>query len=129
MSSFYGSHCIISSSGGGGGDSADTKQYVQIVRGLPATGEVGVLYIDTTNSYGYIWTGTVWQVVFQSVQDIKKYVESRLGNIGDLTVETFVAEAIAAEEVIILQNIEAAINRAVKIANEYTDRALVIVDF
>jgi len=129
MSSFYGSHCIISSSSGGGGDSADTKQYVQIVRGLPATGEVGVLYIDTTNSYGYIWTGTVWQVVFQSVQDIKKYVESRLGNIGDLTVETFVAEAIAAEEVIILQNIEAAINRAVKIANEYTDRALVIVDF
>lgn len=129
MSSFYGSHCIISSSGGGGGDSADTKQYVQIVRGLPATGEAGVLYIDTTNSYGYIWTGTVWQVVFQSVQDIKKYVESRLGNIGDLTVETFVAEAIAAEEVIILQNIEAAINRAVKIANEYTDRALVIVDF
>lgn len=129
MSSFYGSHCIISSSGGGGGDSADTKQYVQIVRGLPATGEVGVLYIDTTNSYGYIWTGTVWQVVFQSVQDIKKYVESRLGNIGDLTVETFVAEAIAAEEVIILQNIEVAINRAVKIANEYTDRALVIVDF
>lgn len=129
MSSFYGSHCIISSSSGGGGDSADTKQYVQIVRGLPATGEVGVLYIDTTNSYGYIWTGTVWQIVFQSVQDIKKYVESRLGNIGDLTVETFVAEAIAAEEVIILQNIEAAINRAVKIANEYTDRALVIVDF
>lgn len=129
MSSFYGSHCIISSSSGGGGDSADTKQYVQIVRGLPAIGEVGVLYIDTTNSYGYIWTGTVWQVVFQSVQDIKKYVESRLGNIGDLTVETFVAEAIATEEVIILQNIEAAINRAVKIANEYTDRALVIVDF
>lgn len=48
--------------------SEDLKQYVVIVEALPETSqEQGVLYINTTDLTGSIWTGTAWKTVFHDV--------------------------------------------------------------
>lgn len=49
-------------------DDSQLKNYVQIVDALPESGqEQGVIYIDPSLS-GYIWTGTIWKVVFEQIQ-------------------------------------------------------------
>ena len=48
-----------------GGSNVQTKQYVQVVETLPEDSqEQGVLYINTTNNTGSIWTGSAWKTVF-----------------------------------------------------------------
>ena len=48
-----------------GGSNVQTKQYVQIVDALPEDSqEQGVLYINTTDNSGSIWTGSAWKTVF-----------------------------------------------------------------
>lgn len=67
---------------------SDLKQYVQIVTALPTSGqEQGILYINTTDSIGAIWTGNVWKEVFRDVQSRVAVLE---GKVSDL--EASIAE-------------------------------------
>lgn len=51
-----------------GVDASAIKNYVQVVSELPSTGqEQGVIYINTTDSKGYIYDGSEFQVIFEDV--------------------------------------------------------------
>lgn len=51
-----------------GVDTSAVKNYVQVVSELPGTGqEQGVIYINTTDSKGYIYDGSEFQVIFEDV--------------------------------------------------------------
>ena len=51
--------------------SSDLKQYVKVVTELPGESqEEGVIYINTTDSKGYIWTASDWKVVFEYVEGL-----------------------------------------------------------
>lgn len=51
--------------------SSDLKQYVKVVTELPGESqEEGVIYINTTDSKGYIWTASSWKVVFEYVEGL-----------------------------------------------------------
>lgn len=58
-------------------DSSDLKQYVMVVDSLPESGqEQGILYINTSDDTGSIWTGSTWKEVFHDVQtDIDQFAE------------------------------------------------------
>ncbi len=52
-------------------DEGDLKTYVQVVTALPESGqEQGVIYINTSDSKGYIYNGTEFVAVFQDVASI-----------------------------------------------------------
>lgn len=54
-----------------GADPASLKTYVQVVTELPDSGqEQGVLYINTSDSKGYIYNGTDYQEVFEEVENL-----------------------------------------------------------
>ena len=49
-------------------DASAVKNYVQVVTELPSSGqEQGVIYINTTDSKGYIYDGSEFQVIFEDV--------------------------------------------------------------
>lgn len=49
-------------------DASAVKNYVQVVSELPSSGqEQGVIYINTTDSKGYIYDGSEFQVIFEDV--------------------------------------------------------------
>lgn len=49
-------------------DASAVKNYVQVVSELPSSGqEQGVIYINTTDSKGYIYNGSEFQVIFEDV--------------------------------------------------------------
>ena len=51
-----------------GVDASAVKNYVQVVSNLPEEGqEQGVIYINTTDSKGYIYDGSKFQVIFEDV--------------------------------------------------------------
>lgn len=51
-----------------GVDASAVKNYVQVVSALPGTGqEQGIIYINTTDSKGYIYDGSKFQVIFEDV--------------------------------------------------------------
>ena len=51
-----------------GVDASAVKNYVQVVTELPSAGqEQGVIYINTTDSKGYIYDGSEFQVIFEDV--------------------------------------------------------------
>lgn len=51
-----------------GVDASAVKNYVQVVATLPDSGqEQGVIYINTTDSKGYIYDGSEFQVIFEDV--------------------------------------------------------------
>ena len=51
-----------------GVDPSAVKNYVQVVSELPGSGqEQGVIYINTTDSKGYIYDGSEFQVIFEDV--------------------------------------------------------------
>lgn len=51
-----------------GVDASAVKNYVQVVTELPSNGqEQGVIYINTTDSKGYIYDGSEFQVIFEDV--------------------------------------------------------------
>lgn len=56
---------------------SDLKQYVMVVDSLPESGqEQGILYINTSDDTGSIWTGSKWKEVFHDVQtDIDQFAE------------------------------------------------------
>lgn len=58
-----------------GVDASAVKNYVQVVTELPPEKEQGVIYVNTTDSKGYIWTGTEDKVIFEDVTGLKAEVE------------------------------------------------------
>ena len=58
---------------------SDIVQYVQVVESLPTSNqEEGVIYIETENYTGSVWTGSEWKVVFASVETQLSDLGSRL---------------------------------------------------
>lgn len=52
----------------GGVAQSELKQYTVVVDALPSSGqEQGVLYINTSDSTGSVWTGSEWKQVFKEV--------------------------------------------------------------
>lgn len=52
-----------------GVDQGQLKNYVQVVTELPGTGqEQGVIYINTTDNKGYIYTGEAYKEIFEEVE-------------------------------------------------------------
>lgn len=73
-----------------GGSNVQTKQYVQIVTELPADSqEQGVLYINTTNNTGSIWTGAAWKTVFTDLTARVTALESEMGTKAPLASPAF----------------------------------------
>lgn len=60
-----------------GVDASAVKNYVQVVGTLPGTGqEQGVIYINTTDSKGYIYDGSDFKVIFEDTTDLASTVEA-----------------------------------------------------
>ena len=69
LDGFAGAYTMTPLGTGGGSEPAVTKNYVQVVTELPAEAqEQGVIYINTTDSKGYIYNGTNFQVIFENVE-------------------------------------------------------------
>ena len=60
------------------------KQYVVIDDALPESDqEEGVLYINTTDSTGSIWTGSAWKTVFSDISGDVAAVDKRVDDVED----------------------------------------------
>lgn len=82
-----------------GVDQSQLKNYVQVVSALPETSsaEQGVIYINTTDSKGYIYNGTKFKVVFEDVQGLTnrvKAIEDKLPEFAKLAGSTFTGEVL-----------------------------------
>lgn len=82
-----------------GVDQSQLKNYVQVVSALPETSsaEQGVIYINTTDSKGYIYNGTEFKVVFEDVQGLTnrvKAIEDKLPEFAKLAGSTFTGEVL-----------------------------------
>lgn len=112
-------------------DASAVKNYVQVVDTLPATGqEQGVIYINTTDSKGYIWDGTKFTVVFEDVTNEKgeslteqlAALKAELAKKADLSGATFTGTVTLAADP--TQNLEAAtkqyVDRLVAGINDFT---------
>ena len=82
-----------------GVDQSQLKNYVQVVSALPETSsaEQGVIYINTTDSKGYIYNGTGFKVVFEDVQGLTnrvKAIEDKLPEFAKLAGSTFTGEVL-----------------------------------
>lgn len=64
--------------------SSVSKQYVMVVETLPESGqEQGILYINTTDAIGYIWTGSSWREVFRDIQSTIEDIQSNITELQD----------------------------------------------
>lgn len=72
-----------------GVDASAIKNYVQVVTELPSTGqEQGVIYINTTDSKGYIYNGSEFVVVFEDVTNEEgESLQEQLDNIESTLAE------------------------------------------
>lgn len=72
-----------------GVDASAIKNYVQVVTELPSTGqEQGVIYINTTDSKGYIYNGSEFVVVFEDVTNEEgESLQEQLDNIESALAE------------------------------------------
>lgn len=62
--------------------SISMKQYVIVVDKLPSTQqEQGVLYINKTDSTGYIWNGSGWQIIFKDISSDFDKTKDRIKNL------------------------------------------------
>ena len=60
-----------------GVDASAVKNYVQVVGTLPGTGqEQGVIYVNTTDSKGYIYNGSDFKVIFEDTTELASTVEA-----------------------------------------------------
>ena len=60
-----------------GVDASAVKNYVQVVGTLPGTGqEQGVIYVNTTDSKGYIYDGSDFKVIFEDTTELASTVEA-----------------------------------------------------
>ena len=99
--------------------SSDLKQYVKVVTELPEESqEEGVVYINTTDSKGYIWTSSQWKVVFEYVEglvDRVSAVETGLAQKAPINNPVFTGTVTLAADP--TQNLEAA-------TKQYVDRLI-----
>lgn len=66
----------------GSASTSNLKQYVMAVETLPTSGqEEGILYINTTDSTGSIWTGSAWKEVFRDVQSVITEMQTDISNL------------------------------------------------
>lgn len=72
-----------------GVDASAIKNYVQVVTELPSTGQQqGVIYINTTDSKGYIYNGSEFVVVFEDVTNEEgESLQEQLDNIESALAE------------------------------------------
>ena len=72
-----------------GVDASTIKNYVQVVTELPSAGqEQGVIYINTTDSKGYIYDGSEFQVIFEDVTNEEgESLQQQLDNIESALAE------------------------------------------
>lgn len=68
--------------GGSGEDSGTGIAYVQVVDTLPESGQTqGVIYVNTADNKGYIWTGTAWKEIFSDttveISELKEMVDAK----------------------------------------------------
>lgn len=116
---------------GGGSEPVVTKNYVQVVTELPSEGqEQGVIYINTTDSKGYIYNGTDFQVIFENVESADgESLSEQLENLNtslegkaDIAGATFTGTVTLAADP--TQNLEAAtkqyVDRLVAGINDFT---------
>lgn len=69
-------------------DPTKVKEYVKVVEALPETGqEQGVIYINTTDNKGYIYTGSGFKVIFEQVENLKATIEAIQAKLDSLTGE------------------------------------------
>lgn len=58
-------------------DPGMVKNYVQVVTALPTENqEQGVIYVDTTNGTGNIWTGSDWRQIFEDVSKTDEKIDA-----------------------------------------------------
>ena len=128
-----------------GVDASAVKNYVQVVSSLPGSGqEQGVIYINTTDSKGYIYDGSEFQVIFedvtneegQSLSEQLAAIETKFGNYAPLAGATFTGTVTLAADP--QNNLEAAtkqyVDRLVAGINDFTvceagDLIIVIKDY
>ena len=114
-----------------GVDASAVKNYVQVVGELPSSGqEQGVIYINTTDSKGYIYNGSEFVVIFEdvtneegeSLSDQLAAIETKFGNYAPLAGATFTGTVTLAADP--TQNLEAAtkqyVDRLVGGINDFT---------
>lgn len=114
-----------------GVDASAVKNYVQVVSSLPGEGqEQGVIYINTTDSKGYIYDGSEFQVIFedvtneegQSLSEQLAAIETKFGNYAPLAGATFTGTVTLAADP--QSNLEAAtkqyVDRLVAGINDFT---------
>lgn len=114
-----------------GVDASAVKNYVQVVSELPGTGqEQGVIYINTTDSKGYIYDGSEFQVIFedvtneegQSLSEQLTAIDAKFGNYAPLAGATFTGTVTLAADP--QNNLEAAtkqyVDRLVGGINDFT---------
>ena len=69
-------------------DPTKVREYVKVVEALPETGqEQGVIYINTTDNKGYIYTGSGFKVVFEQVENLKETIAAIQTKLDSLTGE------------------------------------------
>ena len=67
-------------------DPTKVKEYVKVVGALPETDqEQGVIYINTTDNKGYIYTGSGFKVIFEQVENLKATIEAIQAKLDSLT--------------------------------------------
>ena len=89
-------------------DPTKVKEYVKVVEALPKTDqEQGVIYINTTDNKGYIYTGSGFKVIFEQVENLKATIEAIQAKLDNLTGEG-----------------EGSIKKALADAKAYTDTAV-----
>lgn len=114
-----------------GVDASAVKNYVQVVSELPGTGqEQGVIYINTTDSKGYIYDGSEFQVIFEDVTNEEgeslseqlAAIDAKFGNYAPLAGATFTGTVTLAADP--QSNLEAAtkqyVDRLVGGINDFT---------
>ena len=73
---------VLEEVGGTASDSSTTKQYVVVVDALPESGqEQGILYINSTDSTGSIWTGSAWKEVFRDVHATISEIQNEITSV------------------------------------------------
>ena len=96
-------------------DASAVKNYVQVVTSLPEEKEQGVIYVNTTDSKGYIWTGTENKVIFEDVSGLKTEIEEKFSKYALLEGATFTGTVTLAADP--TNNLEA-------VTKQYVDRLL-----
>ena len=109
-----------------GVDASAVKNYVQVVGTLPGTGqEQGVIYINTTDSKGYIYDGSDFKVIFEDTTELASTVaalETEVDGKASLAGATFTGTVTLAADP--QNNLEAAtkqyVDRLVAGINDFT---------